>query len=63
MQISYIKSKLEYFEKDDFVKITELPEMFTRENMIDFALYHYNSKLCNMGTDFDNWLSEKKNNF
>ena len=44
-------------------KVTELPEVFTREDMIDFALYHYNSKLCNMGTDFDNWLSEKKNNF
>ena len=53
--VSDVSRELRSNLNDKFnIKVTELPEVFTREDMIEFALYHYNSKLCNMGTDFDN---------
>ena len=57
MQISYIKSKLEYFEKDDFVKVTELPEVFTRKDMIEFGEYSKASTNYSCAENFQRFVT------
>ncbi len=41
-------------------KVKELPEVFSREDMIDFAEYYSDSDVWNLQIAFDNWLSERK---
>jgi len=41
-------------------KVTELPEVFTREDMIDFAQYNYEHSSISKVTNLDTWLSESK---
>lgn len=47
------------FISDFNFKITELPEVFTRENMIEFAEYYSDDTEWNFNHSFDHWLSER----
>jgi hypothetical protein len=41
------------------IKVTELPEVFSREDMIEFAQYNYEHSSISKVTNLNNWLSER----
>ena len=46
------------FDDKRKISITELPEVFTREDMIEFAEYDWDG--INTKNNLDTWLSERK---
>ena len=60
--VSYLQNIIEKYRDVDFrnrFKVTELPEVFSRQDMIEFANYHHHVDET-VETNINDWLSERK---
>jgi hypothetical protein len=61
MSAKAIQESISNFDtRNEYVtKVTELPEVFSKSDMINFGMYNREDFYSDMGESFDNWLSER----